>query len=57
MKPFSKRMPNLGTENAFAVITKAKKFEKDSGVNLVYLQIGEPGFDTPENIKPFDLSL
>ena len=44
-------MPNLGTENAFAVITKAKQFEKESGVKLVYLQIGEPGFDTPENIK------
>jgi aspartate aminotransferase len=51
MKPFSKRMPNLGTENAFAVITKAKKFEKDNDINLVYLQIGEPGFDTPDNIK------
>ncbi len=51
MKPFSKRMPHLGTENAFAVITKAKQFEKESGVNLVYLQIGEPNFDTPENIN------
>lgn len=51
MKPFSKRMPHLGTENAFAVITKAKKFEKDSGIKLVYLQIGEPGFDAPQNIK------
>ncbi|MBT5015866.1 pyridoxal phosphate-dependent aminotransferase [Candidatus Peregrinibacteria bacterium] len=51
MKPFSKRMPHLGTENAFAVITKAKKFERESGINLVYLQIGEPGFDTPDNIK------
>ncbi len=44
-------MPRLGTENAFSVITKAKKFEKESGIKLVYLQIGEPGFDTPENIK------
>jgi len=51
MKPFSTRMPRLGTENAFSVITKAKKFEKESGIKLVYLQIGEPGFDTPENIK------
>ncbi|HAU40316.1 MAG: aspartate aminotransferase [Candidatus Peregrinibacteria bacterium GW2011_GWF2_43_17] len=51
MKPFSKRMPRLGTENAFSVITKAKQFEKDSGIKLVYLQIGEPGFDTPKNIK------
>ncbi|MBD3330793.1 aminotransferase class I/II-fold pyridoxal phosphate-dependent enzyme [Candidatus Peregrinibacteria bacterium] len=51
MKPFSKRMPHLGTENAFSVITKAKQFEKESGVKLVYLQIGEPGFDTPKNIN------
>ncbi len=51
MKSFSKRVANLGTENAFSVITKAKQFEKESGINLVYLQIGEPGFDTPENIK------
>lgn len=55
MKPFSKRMPNLGTENAFSVIGKAKKFEaevlKPQGDRLIYLQIGEPGFDTPENIN------
>jgi hypothetical protein len=29
MKPFSKRMPRLGTENAFSVIGKAKKFEQE----------------------------
>jgi len=55
MKPFSKRIPRLGTENAFSVIGKAKKFEeevlKPQGKNLVYLQIGEPGFDTPANIN------
>ena len=48
-------MPNLGTENAFSVIGKAKKFEaevlKPQGKSLVYLQIGEPGFDTPKNIN------
>ena len=55
MKNFSSRLPRLGTENAFAVIGKAKKFEnevlKPKGQNLVYLQIGEPGFDTPDNIS------
>jgi len=55
MKSFSKRMPFLGTENAFSVISKAKKFEREElapkGEKLVYLQIGEPAFDTPENIK------
>lgn len=48
-------MPHLGTENAFSVISKAKKFEREElepkGEKLVYLQIGEPAFDTPENIK------
>ncbi|MCD6109792.1 pyridoxal phosphate-dependent aminotransferase [bacterium] len=55
MKPFSKRMPHLGTENAFSVIGKAKKFEQEvlapKGEKLVYLQIGEPGFNTPDNIN------
>lgn len=55
MKPFSKRLSRLGTENAFSVITKAKKYEREEllpkGQNLVYLQIGEPAFNTPENIK------
>jgi len=51
MKDFSQRMSRLGTENAFSVITKAKQFEKESGVNLIYLQIGEPGFNTPKNIN------
>jgi aspartate aminotransferase len=55
MKSLSKRMPNLGTENAFSVVGKAKKFEKEvlepQGKNLIYLQVGEPGFDTPKNIN------
>lgn len=55
MKSLSKRMPRLGTENAFSVVGKAKKFEAEVlaplGKNLIYLQIGEPGFDTPKNIN------
>ncbi len=55
MKPFSSRIPRLGTENAFSVISKANKFEKDvlapQGKKLVRLQIGEPAFDTPAHIK------
>ena len=55
MKQFSKIIPNLGTENAFSVIEKAKKFEREvlkpKGKNLIYLQIGEPSFDTPKNIN------
>jgi aspartate/methionine/tyrosine aminotransferase len=48
-------MPRLGTENAFSVIGKAQKFEeevlKPQGKYLIYLQIGEPGFNTPDNIN------
>lgn len=48
-------MPRLGTENAFSVISKAKKFEREElepkGLKLIYLQIGEPAFDTPDHIK------
>ncbi|MBP9717846.1 pyridoxal phosphate-dependent aminotransferase [Candidatus Gracilibacteria bacterium] len=55
MKPFSQRIPRLGTENAFSVISKANKFEtevlKPQGKKLVRLQIGEPAFDTPEHVK------
>ncbi len=55
MKHLAQRMALLGTENAFSVISKAKKFEeevlKPQGKKLIYLQIGEPGFDTPQNIN------
>lgn len=55
MKAFSKRLARLGTENAFSVVSKAKKFEREElepkGKHLVYLQIGEPAFDTPKNIR------
>jgi len=52
---FSKRLANLGTEDAFSILNIAKKFEQEEltpqGKSLVYMQIGEPAFDTPENIK------
>jgi len=55
MKTFSKRIAHLGTENAFSVIEKAKKFEeevlKPKGKHLIYLQIGEPSFNAPKNIN------
>jgi len=48
-------MQHLGTENAFSVITKAKKFEREvlepQGKKLIYLQIGEPAFDAPKHVK------
>ncbi|MFA6305579.1 MAG: pyridoxal phosphate-dependent aminotransferase [Candidatus Gracilibacteria bacterium] len=52
---YSKRLASLGTEDAFSIIAVAKKFEKENltpkGEKLIFMQIGEPAFDTPENIK------
>ena len=47
---FAKRMERLGTETAFEVLAKAKALEKQ-GRSIVHLEIGEPDFDTPSNIK------
>ena len=43
-------METLGTETAFEVLAKAKTLEKQ-GKDVVHLEIGEPDFDTPNNIK------
>ena len=47
---FAKRMETLGTETAFEVLAKAKALEKQ-GKDVVHLEIGEPDFDTPKNVK------
>jgi aspartate/methionine/tyrosine aminotransferase len=47
---FAERMETLGTETAFEVLAKAKALEKQ-GKDVVHLEIGEPDFDTPRNIK------
>lgn len=47
---FAKRMETLGTETAFEVLAKARALEKQ-GKDIVHLEIGEPDFDTPRNIK------
>ena len=43
-------METLGTETAFEVLAKAKALEKQ-GKDVVHLEIGEPDFDTPKNVK------
>ena len=45
----AKRMERLGTETAFDVLVKAKALEAQ-GRDVVHLEIGEPNFETPENI-------
>jgi len=47
---FAKKMDLLGTETAFEVLAKAKALEK-KGREIIHLEIGEPDFDTPNNIK------
>ncbi|KAF0193801.1 MAG: aspartate/tyrosine/aromatic aminotransferase [Bacillota bacterium] len=46
----AKRMSRLGTETAFEVFAKAKRLEAE-GRDIVHLEIGEPDFDTPTNIR------
>ena len=46
---FAKRMNRLGTETAFEVLAKAQSLEAQ-GVNVIHLEIGEPDFNTPDNI-------
>lgn len=43
------RMQRLGTETAFEVMVRARALEAQ-GQDVVHLEIGEPDFDTPENI-------
>ncbi|MEW6412823.1 MAG: pyridoxal phosphate-dependent aminotransferase [Candidatus Zixiibacteriota bacterium] len=47
---YSTRITKLGTEGAFAVLAKAKQMEAQ-GRSIIHLQIGEPDFDTPQNIS------
>ena len=47
---YAKRLESLGTETAFKVLAKAKALEKQ-GKEVIHLEIGEPDFDTPMNIK------
>jgi aspartate/methionine/tyrosine aminotransferase len=42
-------MSRIGTETAFAVLTRARELEAQ-GKSVVHMQIGEPDFDTPEHI-------
>lgn len=43
-------MGRLGTETAFEVLARAKALEA-AGKRVIHLEIGEPDFDTPANIK------
>jgi aspartate/methionine/tyrosine aminotransferase len=44
------RMGTIGTESAFEVSARARALEAQ-GRSIVMLQIGEPDFDTPANVR------
>ncbi len=46
----SEKMARLGIETAFQVLAKAQVLEA-KGMDIVHLEIGEPDFDTPQNIR------
>jgi aspartate/methionine/tyrosine aminotransferase len=46
----AQRMSRLGTETAFEVLARARALEAQ-GKSVIHLEIGEPDFDTPMNIK------
>src|SRR5579862_3694082 len=47
---FAERMSRLGTENAFTVLAEVGRL-RAAGRDIVSLGIGDPDFDTPENIR------
>jgi aspartate/methionine/tyrosine aminotransferase len=46
----ARRIERLGTETAFEVLARARALEAQ-GRRIIHLEIGEPDFDTPENIR------
>src|SRR3972149_4667343 len=44
------RMSRLGTETAFEVLARARQLEA-CGRKIIHLEIGEPDFSTPQNIR------
>ncbi len=47
---FAAKIDSLKVETAFEMMAKAKKLEAE-GKKIIHLEIGEPDFDTPKNIK------
>ncbi len=46
----AQRMVGIGTETAFEAAARARALEAQ-GRHIVHLEIGEPDFDTPDNIR------
>jgi aspartate aminotransferase len=50
MVKLARRMGRLGTETAFEVLVRARALEAQ-GRDVIHLEIGEPDFDTPPNVR------
>jgi aspartate/methionine/tyrosine aminotransferase len=50
MVKLASRMHRLGTETAFEVLVRARALEAQ-GRDVIHLEIGEPDFDTPPNVR------
>jgi aspartate aminotransferase len=46
----AERMARIGTETAFEAAARARALEA-TGRSVIHLEIGEPDFDTPANIR------
>ncbi len=46
----AQRMSNIGTETAFEAAARARELEA-TGRDVIHLEIGEPDFETPANIR------
>src|ERR1043165_859261 len=44
------RMYRLGTESAFEMLARARALEA-TGRKVIHLELGEPDFDTPEQLR------
>ncbi len=47
---FSERVRDIGTETAFEAAARARALEAQ-GRDIIHLEIGEPDFDTPPNVR------
>ncbi|MEA3297055.1 MAG: pyridoxal phosphate-dependent aminotransferase [candidate division Zixibacteria bacterium] len=47
---YANRLSRLGTESAFEVLARARALEAE-GKSVIHLEIGEPDFETPDNIS------
>ena len=46
----SNRTKHAKAEGAFEVLARAQQIERETGVKVVHMEIGEPDFPTPKGI-------